>query len=76
MSNVTTMGHDEACSGRPDCRCAVREMGWIAREARGLSSMPVPAVGGPDRAYWQGRWDAFTARKMALLAFVDATRGA
>lgn len=53
---------------------AVAEIAWIAREARLLSGAVVPPEGSCERPYWQGRWDRFTARKMALLAYVDATR--
>lgn len=52
------MTHDDQCEGA-DCRCAVREIGWVAKEARALI--------GADPA----RRDAFTARKRALLDYIN-----
>lgn len=66
--------HDEYCEAfafmdtRMDkpCNCAVREMNWISKESISLMRAKVPPS--------QERFDAFVARKMALLAYISATR--
>ena len=73
MSRIR-FAHDEYCEAfayfdtRQDvpCDCAVREMRWIGQEARSLMT----ATDLPD----QQRFDAFVARKMALLEYISATR--
>jgi hypothetical protein len=51
---------------------AVREVAWIAREARELAvasnDAPEPA------AAWQTRRDAYMVRKEALLAYIESTK--
>jgi hypothetical protein len=78
---VTTrrvLAHDDQCEAEPGrpravCSCAVREIGWVAREARELSeSMPEP--GTPDRSAWDARWEAFCTRKRVLQAYAEARR--
>lgn len=80
MTNVTTrrkLAHDNQCEAEPGrpavCCCAVREIGWVAREARELSeSMPEP--GTPGRDAWEGRWEAFCTRKRVLRAYAETRR--
>lgn len=77
MTNVTTsrpLDHDDACEGEPaSCQCAVREVGWVAREARELAdAMPEPDS--PERGAWEVRRDAFCTRKRVLLAYAETMR--
>lgn len=66
--------HDDYCEAfayfdtRQDvpCDCAVREMNWVSKEAVSLMRATVPPT--------QQRFDAFVARKMALLEYISATR--
>ena len=55
--------HDPDCEVHA-CQCAVREVGWVARQAR---TMTVADLDGP-------RGQEFFARKRALLTYIEATR--
>jgi hypothetical protein len=64
---MSTIMHDELCEKPQACQCAVREMGWLAREALALTS---------DREPWLfslARPAEYTTRKHALLAYIEAT---
>jgi len=74
--------HDDACELGTDlertdatrghaCGCAVREIGWVAHEANALTAT-LGSMG--DAPKDTERWKAYTARKRALLAFVESTR--
>lgn len=54
---------------------AVREVGWVAREAREMvDAMPAADAPAEAQAAWEQRRDAFMARKAALLEFIEADK--
>lgn len=78
------MEHDDACEARGktptvglylihQCECAIREIRWIAAEAKDLCDIPIPADDAPEREQYQSRWDKFTSRKTALMTFAEGS---
>lgn len=81
---IPNIEHDGDCEARGktpaaglylihQCECAVREIRWIAGEAKDLCEIPIPADTDPERGEYQSRWDKFTARKTALMMFAEGS---
>jgi len=66
-SHDATISHDALCEKPQACQCAVREIGWIAREALALTSGKEPWL------FSLARPAEYTARKRALLVYIEAT---
>ena len=66
-SDHATISHDELCEKPQACQCDVREMEWLAREALALTSGKEPWL------FSLARPAEYTARKRALLVYIEAT---
>ena len=67
MSHDAPKSHDALCEKPQACQCDIREMEWLAREALALTSGKEPWL------FSLARPAEYTARKRALLAYIEAT---